>query len=285
MSVFVFMETSKLLKKIGGTALIAGALLAPMKNANADAYLFGNFGIGLEANSTPAIIVPSVPEYIRNVPAYPGDEVDYPFAPIKDSSLGLYNAGLMGDANVGIGIVEDNFNIKIGGGAKFGPGSSMVERNYLGAPGTDQRGEGTALTYYQLCSDIPFDLSLRLSYDFLNPKEEAATASLFIDYSANFLNNLRIETGWDRYNSLQADNEYNLGNVLVHEIKAGIHIPLFKPKFYTCNAGSFLELYGEANIPQIVSETQLGSDVGLNVKPNFGVGVKIGFEFDTLPRD
>ncbi len=271
----------KSLGTILGAAIVgAGLLFAPVKKANADFYFFGNFEEGFEEDSSAAISVSSIPEQSGILVPMPSPVLNHHPCPIymvnflegnapqyikadlitfKKGELDLYNSGFTSEARAGFGIESGNFDVKLGTGLKIGPDSILRDgTSYLG-------------------SDLPVSLFLRLSYNFLNPKEEKMTASLFADYAANFIGNLSIESGYSNCNVV-----YNLGDVLVHELKAGIHIPiLFKDKNLG-NLGPFLEIYGGANIPQIVNENPIGYDTGLNVKPDFNVGAKIGLEFDTL---
>jgi len=107
----------------------------------------------------------------------------------------------------------------------LGTGGEINERNYLGNPGTDQRGEGSALTYWTtrykpdivpgLCVDfiLPFG---EKTYHGNTRKNELLVGGRVRKYK------LKFENGWDRYDDLDRWNRFTLADVTEKSVHVGL---------------------------------------------------------------
>jgi len=266
------MKLPKCLDKIVKVAALGSALLFTPLQANSDFYFYGNLGLGLEAG-TPTAQVQTVPLEIRDVPAHP-DDSSLSIAPIKDSEVTHFPYTLNLEAKVGVGFEGDNFDIRIGPKAGLvltGNFSWPIERNYTNDPGSDTRGTGAALTYYNLQKEglafIP-GASARVSIPLGNQLIG------FAEYSVDFLHQLFMENGWDRYDKFEVRKTYKLADLIDHTIKVGINFPM-GPEFASGEA------YIGVTIPQIIDKTDLADETKLEVSPSFLVGLKFGLDVNT----
>jgi hypothetical protein len=82
-------------------------------------------------------------------------------------------------------------------------------------PGTNERGTGTALTYYGLKYDSLFIPGIKADLRFRSGDNEFIIGGGIRQYK------LDIETGWDRYDDLEKYTEYDIGDVQEKSIYLG----------------------------------------------------------------
>lgn len=272
------MKTSKSLGTILGAAILgAGLLFAPVKKADAGFYFYGsgefNFSYG-----TPIAKITTMPEYIRNVPPHPDDSIKttYPGVIADRGELAMSLGSLGFETRIGFGIKTDypDFDLKIGPKLNFEISSSskIAERNYLNHPGTDIRGEGAALTYYNFAMGRE-NSSVCIVPGISVKGSIGKYVQLFTEYSADWYE-FFVQNGWDRYNRLEVKDAYKIAESINHSITLGVGLDTQGSSSY------LLEGFVGITIPQIVSKTPLADQTGFSVNPNFFFGIKGGGGFD-----
>lgn len=234
-------------KEIIVTSLLAGALsFSPFLSENSQAqenqdrnkkpkteekaYFIDLKHLGFTFKKPLVTKVKGVPIEIRDVPRHPKDTYvsRRNAAPIANDSVELGNGFSIFGAKVGRRIsLGEPIKAKVGIGFSGEGiyGNDIRRRNYTNAVGTEERGYGAALTYYQLRSAYfhnfnrwlrPFLFS---EIETTIKKSEASTnitpgVSLTVGYE---LSNERTvaENGWDRYDHLETRKLHNLGSWLV----------------------------------------------------------------------
>ncbi len=272
------MSFPRTLEKIIGTVgavLIGGALLfAPARKAEAKPYLMIDAQFDFNYG-TPTAQIQTVPEYMRNVPAHPGDSDEH-IGPIEDSQYSFVSL-LNIEGRAGVGFRElDKFDFSIGAkaGIEFAGGGGK-ERNYTNAPGTDKRGYGAALTYYGTSMG-------RLSLGaFARASFFASSINLLsLEYSADIsaLQAIAVENGWDRYNTTEVNEIYRADfctlNHTIEVISGDLNLDSFNTK---------VKLFLGVKIPQLISQSALATEMGFTVSPSFFGGIKLEGVLDTLP--
>lgn len=210
--------TSTMQKKFRNCIKTATAitLLSFPATVKAESCLFYEVGSGYEENTIDR--VDKIPLRIRNVPKHSNDfyAQDTNVAPIQRDYANLYGhhnpiktkigiKGLLGRLIPSIGIGIDLPLITL----------DIARRNYTDNVGSEQRGDGAALTYYEVSTLFwPTSNDIRLSIFselelFVNTKFGVA-----IGYSL-FKESLIAENGWDRYNKLEVKDRYDLADLVV----------------------------------------------------------------------
>jgi hypothetical protein len=243
----------------------------------------------------------SIPEYVRDVPKHPDDDyaLDSNVAPIKDTSpsylIPLDKPPF--ELRALVGIEKNGFDLSLGPSMLIGspevPYSIDFEgyhvgRNYTNYPGTDIRGYDAALTYYSvqgLSRKFSFGFFSRLSYKVLEictPKMYSPLSlNLFAEYSINpMTSTLKIENGWDRYDSYEIKDTYHLDTKFIRQYaKAGI-----KVKFLPAHPVPFimtLNLFAGKEFYNVIS-SELPFE--LSSSDNFVIGFGTGFEISSSNR-
>lgn len=204
-------------------------------------YAGGSFGPGFNIYGLQGPAVASVPESIRTVPIHPDDTYASPAdngpIPSKDNrSEPLFNLlslelGLKVRDLIKVGdqaedkeedkdftTAEKGISLRLGLGADFGivAGLHLNERNYTNAPGTDTRGYGAALTYYNVG---PTPVAAQLV---IVPKVFGELSWKYIMVRQQLLAYEKgINTGWDRNDGLQRKSSYTLGTALESQTLVG----------------------------------------------------------------
>lgn len=226
----------KIFKRIGyaiiGTALALNAgctkIMNPdeymIESGNLKARPFAKWCFDFQI-SKPVREVSNVPESFRNVPVH-SDDWGYGGVIEDDSAklpplidIGFLKGGLetkIGD--IGVDVYADlSFNASYFLPLSHDPWCGEVnERNYKGAPGTDERGYGTALTYWTanyapvLIPGLKCDLILPINEDV-----DFIVGGGVRDYE------LQAERGWDRYNSLDKKDHLRIADMTEKSIYIG----------------------------------------------------------------
>jgi len=263
------MKTSKLLN-IVGASVIGVASLFP--SAYAKSYKSLELEAEFSGVVSPSAKVETVPEYIRDVPVHRNDNwAEENAAPIKDGPLSSssLHISVKGKYKIGFGNEKSYFEMGPTFGLKipFISQKKVTERNYMGAVGTDNRGFGTALTFYGLTvNGVGFwklhcftpGFFARVSSRGSNNPEE-----FFIEYSTE-LNELNLVNGWDRYNRLTRNDIYKVAGLLNHTIKVGIGDGVFRENSFNL----FLGL----TFPQVIYKTSLYDKTGASLSPTLVLG-------------
>jgi hypothetical protein len=164
-----------------------------------------------------------VPESIRTVPIHPDDTYARPsdngaIASKDNRAEPLFN---LFSLEIGVKIArpgeDDDRPEKQKWAFKAGLGADLAvnlmahtnKRNYTNAPGTDTRGYGAALTYYNVGAAPLFwqlvvvpKAFIELDWKHLLIREQ------LVAYQT------AVNTGWDRYDELEANKSYTLGTTL-----------------------------------------------------------------------
>jgi len=159
-----------------------------------------------------AITVDHMPYDIRNVPIHKDDGY------VSQSNAGPISRETYSDnwfCTLGIEMRDNisanyRFNIKL---SLFSFGNDdMAERNYTNAVGTDERGEGAALTYCELheggliaalgySSTMPFDIVPEISL------ERKIAGNLLLGVSVSYFT-VTGANGWDRWDAYEENQSY-----------------------------------------------------------------------------
>lgn len=214
-------------KFLAKSALSLGLLLGkPALAQEKGAYGFATAGMDFLLEPGRAKVTYTA-EPIRDVPAHSDDSwVGSESAkPINNKTLNYppFVWGLEGVAALGYdsGAVDFSLGTRLSYPILTVPIEDIEERNYMGNSGTKDRGYGTALTYYG------FRDNFLTGFDALTPgvyarlKFPKLHESFFLEYALDF-RKLTIDTGYDRYNSLDTRKRYDLADQKVHSLRAGL---------------------------------------------------------------
>lgn len=200
------------MRKFTGTvAAVLTCLLFPQAGQAQE----GKFDVSLAFGNP---VVNNLPLEIRNVPIHPDDSgVPGPVARTR------YTMPVIASAGVRL-IRRSNFTGRLRWFfyPNHGLGGDIARRNYTNAPGTEQRGEGAALTFVglEVGGIFPAVDGLGAASVLLNVSPEAQwafplsrNASTRLISTASYY---RIEavSGWDRFNGLDVRDRYTLAHCL-----------------------------------------------------------------------
>ena len=295
-------------KKFGVTSLLIGALtinpllgatkkkedpsLASKKQTKKFSFFWD---AALTYRSSILASIKGVPFKVRDIPKHPAEPswlyVDV--APIEKDSVKLYDRIEMGTKFGGrIYLIKDKILLRAGLGIDLSIATvlsennkrkDMEERNYTNAPGTNKRGYGAALTFYQV---IPTFGPPYLTNAYLRP-------SLFSEIEAKIgkkttlalgctlhWQNFQIRNGWDRYDDLQTRERYDLAKLTV----GGPYVSI---KFYSKELAYYIgeKLYGggksyisiDVGITKILKKhlTEMGKSMELDFNdPAFFIAIR-----------
>jgi hypothetical protein len=169
--------------------------------------------------------VSNMPESIRNVPIH-NDDRNIPTSdgPINDALIhGNAWKLLMLGFSTQVRFKAGDFKAEIGGKVSYNYNlaftDEIAERNYTNAPGTPERGEGAALTYYTVyAGGFEYGPYAKISFGFFGIED-------YFDFSS-----IRAKTGWDRYDALQTHTTYPLYNLNSNILKAIVEVD--RVRFY-----------------------------------------------------
>jgi len=221
----------KLLKRIGKWTIIgtlpfivgcgdALSLMAREEYENSKFKPIVRGGLDVQI-SRPINSVSNVPLRIRNVPIHkhdrgtPGpishDKARVPYlVELRAIKLGLeteINKDTHLDTYVNLGLTTKNWNT----------GGQTRKRNYTNAPGSSQRGEGAALTYWKPEIEEEFLPSLNIDLCMHRGKKSEYVIGTGIKKYT-----LSIENGWDRYDNLKKYKKYPLADIIENSLYFGI---------------------------------------------------------------
>ncbi len=238
------------------------------KDKDGGVHFLYRVGVGLNLQ-TRACHVSGVPASIRAVPAHP-DDGGGALPPIKDTELGCPYAHFNPIAEFGIkkqGLRREysvalSVSYNLWSEANTGETERM---NYTNAPGTSQRGQGAALTFYGPIDRHDGLNDLVLGGFFQVSFYRKSESRWFIKAGSDFPQS-KIVTGWDRFDSLQNFQSFNLGRIVQPYGSFGLE---FKSSLTTTR------FYSRAAFPFLFKST-LGEQVGdLHFLPS----INGGFDF------
>jgi hypothetical protein len=225
----------------------------------------------------PGLAVPNMPQQVRFVPIHEDDggvegaiadsSVTQPWSTIQ-----LRIRGLVGYQFRQV-LVQAGMSTGLRG-YRIGE-EHRNSRNYTNAVGTERRGLGAALTYYNF-DGLQWDVGghLRLSLGTWehggSPMLEAPEL-MFVEYGYR-VSTLRVETGWDHFAELETYRTYDLGRVATHAIMIG----LSSINGTTLGSEAFIGLNFSSARPN-----DLGRDAGLDQRLQFVAGLNIAFQWGT----
>jgi hypothetical protein len=222
--------------------------------------------------------VSQIPASLRTVPINPNDAgagtpVLIPFGTVEPGSYAPASSAIAPEISYG------RFTLRAGGvfsWAAVAPRAipcspcstgSTQEENYQG----QGRTVGAALVYYSVLSrpshvpGVLGELELRASHGL----------SVLVGYQAS-LENVVLEQGWDRYDSLQQYKTIVLSQDLAQQVYAGFRLSRGIGRSW--RAGTFL-LAGPARISQNPTTSGNGVLIGYNKKPFF-IATGVDFHWD-----
>ena len=222
--------------------------------------------------SRPVVKVKNIPEYIRNVPIHPDD----------DYAKG--NEGPIGDGISVWPMVE--IPLKAGVSLETKSGASLDiygklslplgfivnrnERNYTDDVGSDNRGEGAALTYYDAAYGPLFIPGIYA--DVYIPFKEFNDKDIGAIVGAGYRKyDLNINTGWDRYDACEHRRQYNVGSIEEKSLYAGVRFIDAQGKRKT-----FLDIVLGVNFVDV--EERKGVEVEKH-NPSWMIGITGGIKF------
>jgi len=195
---------------------------------------------GLNA-SRPIHSVKKIPKYMRDVPIHK-DDSGVPGA-IKDGAnvYPLFDIALKPGARIETDVVS----LDILGNFSLPLSRNLNRRNYTNHVGTEKRGEGAALTYYDVGYGplvIP-GVEVNACFPIKDTDFGVILGSSYREYKLN------LQNGWDRYDKLEKRKDYTLGTIKETGLYTGVRFfPNRKKK------GFFLELTGGVNLIDFESE-------------------------------
>ncbi|MBW2990281.1 hypothetical protein KY348_01100 [Candidatus Woesearchaeota archaeon] len=224
--------------------------------------------------------VENIPLEVRDVPKHEDDwyAKDRNVAPIEKNSVNLYGRVKAGTRLGGkLAFIQDKLFFKTGVGidfthaaalSKYNKRKDMQERNYTNFPGTNTRGYGAALTFYQVRTSF-VDLGLEdaffrpLVFSEIEVKLEEKTG-LVLGYLA-YPQNFHVRNGWDRYDNLQVKDEHELAKLII----GGPYVSI---KFYHKEDYSEKRNYVSIDVGfTSILKKQL-TEIGKNMQLNFNDG-------------
>jgi hypothetical protein len=195
------------------------------------------FGIGY---TRLGVSVSDMPFEIRNVPVHRDDLWSvYGQGPVTQLEYDCNHSislSILYDRVYGTGETDPlRFSWGFGLDWMIDVGTDFAERNYMGAPGTEQRGYGTALTYVTLNQGgmIP-PLGNRYSDIFLNwtPRIKFEVApfggkfrNVWFGTSVSYYT-IVAQNGWDRYDKLEVRKDYTL----LHDFPVRLYVTFLNKK-------------------------------------------------------
>ena len=273
----------KLVKAIIATTLIGAALLGAPKKANSlETYFDTGISFGFTYNHKDALLQ-DISQDIRAVPKHADDTyVIGDIAPIRNASISVPVFDLWIKEKLGFGLRQNlpttfptgfDFKAGISGEENIALPYKSIESNYTNAPGTEQRGEGAALTYFTTFQYPTTGMYLRGSYF-------VSGFNIFMEYAPEF-NFIGLQNGWDRYNHYQVKDSWFYSSTLDHTFKFGIngHLPL---RYDDKSPDKFvdLECFAGVGVPTILYKNDtLCKENGLT-NPYFIVGCSLGFSLE-----
>jgi hypothetical protein len=267
------------------------------KNLEAQKTTFMNeqaFRLEYERNP---IKINTVPLIIRDVPKHKDDTYasNKNVAPIEDFSGNIDKVISLGDIKMELRkriskkdmiidfgeeigkLTRPKSDFKIGLGLEgLLPQGIGKERNYTNAPGTNQRGTGAALTFYDIDRRYVFKINgcvrpkIFSEMEFMNKKE----FSFAFGYEV-FPEKIVAINGWDRYNETEVKDRYELSKSYFG--KAYISARIYGKRFGRQNhlTLGFIHLISYKN-------TDLGNQAGIKPsKMGFSIGLKSHNPFNT----
>lgn len=212
-------------KKIAGIAALSLAAAGCTPNDLAVDGVKPFFGGGLQV-SKPVSHVKNIPEYIRNVPMHPDDYYadKKNQGPIKDGVR--VNPMVEIPFKAGISIeTKSGVSLDISGKISHPVGLFVYrnERNYTNDVGSDNRGEGAALTYYDAAYGPTFIPGINL--DVYVPLSKTESKNLGAVVGAGYRKyDLDINTGRDRFDKCEHLRQYNVGSIEEKSLYAGLRV-------------------------------------------------------------
>lgn len=232
-------------------------------------YLFLNGGINW-AWDIDMCTIPYVPKRVRNVPVHSDDQnIPTNIAPINNASINYSPCSICLEGMIGVAYKSGLYKVKISGGTSYylaaNDHNSLKTRNYTNAPGTNERGDGAALTYYKLDKDWTHGINAfvpRLSINISRQFSKKSICQIFTEYDLSFYG-LHLENGWDRYNRFEKWKIYKLADIRRNCIKFGLNV-------------KFLKIYMGYVIPT-ANLTELGEISQLKIGPYWTIGFQYKF--------
>ncbi len=283
------MKTSGLAKTLGILALGAMPFVSPKA---ASLSFSADVNLGLTYEQSFVSKVKDIPLSVRNVPVHPDDYGNS--GPIQKDELNPADRVSLFELKLGpkLTFFDRRAFLRAGAGLDLNFSSQalefwkepndradIAERNYLNNPGSDQRGEGAALTYIYagtrytptwntffkpyVFADAGFNITKHLSV--------RAGAKLFQEQ-------IFLENGWDRYNSLETRDTFPLVDYTV--LQPFVSLNLKRDNYSSDKVRGYASLDVGFLYPLSESKTKMGRQVTLNKnEPAVFVGIKAGFDY------
>jgi hypothetical protein len=250
---------SKLAGIVLGAALMATPSFAQKIDRKTEPL--ANIGASLDLGSR-SCHVENAPLEVRSVPKHPDDGYAGYAPPIRDKRLGCPYGHFDLISELGLRHVSGDKELSFGGnlGWHIASDSSIARSNYTNAVGTEQRGYGAALTWYGTMD------SMSLDDVFYGAFVQFKKGRLFFRGDANF-EKFNLQTGWDRYDSLETRKSYVVGHTITPSFTIGLEQ----------RSGHITgRVYAKASYGMI-EKNNLGKDMKIESHPSISAGIAVLF--------
>jgi hypothetical protein len=262
------------------------SLLSNPANAQKISFLKEiNLGITYNKEHTK---ISNIPLIIRDVPKHPDDGYadDRDVAPIEDKTLKMSDRISFVNGKFGgkISFLEEKLNLNLGvetdlefkfnSLAEYNERSDLNERNYTNHPGTNIRGEGAALTFYDVHPAFILNKNTFIKPQLFSEIEIAVKDRGLIKLGYGlYSEKLVARNGWDRWNSLEVKERYPLANLLIGKPYFSIRTPSYNnkgTKIYSESTLGFTYLINK-DTKEIAKETQINFKRGWFIESSINI--------------
>jgi hypothetical protein len=260
------------LEKVVAASMLGISLLSTTFSKEAKAEDNYQYNIQLDYESGVVQKLDNIPEKIRNVPIHSEDS----YAAGNQGPISHDSAFPGGTVLLEFGIskrligYENNFKVGALLGLDFGGmlRGADHERNYTNSVGSEKRGDGAALTYYSILPAYLDKWNSAIRPAILGELELGSNPnrSLVLRYLL-YEERLMAETGWDRFNSQDANQRFELARYLVNQLQIGLRFKHDDSR----------EFYLGISKPTNIKYTELGNQTDITFKS----GLSIGGQFTT----
>lgn len=227
-----------------------------------------------------------VPLKLRDIPSHPHD--DYVpisnVAPISDKEVGRFGKEFLPvDFEILGGVsINDSISIKAGIGCEIdwlteiinGSYGEVHERDYAENPGSEERGEHSALTYYRICNTYMADWNKMVKpYISAEVQFSSDSITLGMGYKIDW-EHVIAENGWDRFNEYERWKQYDVANLVVGTPYVSLNWPFDKLK-----EGSYATI--DLGFPEVIqkSVTGFGKEMDLEFGNAWSIGLGVTTTF------
>jgi len=271
--------------------LILGASLLsnPAKAQKVSFIKEMNMGVTYNKENTK---IANIPLIIRDVPKHPDDDYanDKDVAPVKDETLKMPDRISLINGKFGgkISFLEEKLSLNVGVETDLeikltslllenNDRPDLKERNYTNHPGTNTKGEGAALTFYDVTSAFLANWNTFIKPQVFSEIEiniPKRGELIKIGYGL-YLEKLVARNGWDRWNALEVKEKYHLANLLIGKPYVSICAFSYNNKGMKISSEGTLGFtyLVNKNIKEIAKGTQIDFNRGWFIGSSFNINI------------